>query len=86
MSDTKIAPDLPRTALHIARRLAAVRSELFGKDGHSRMAKRIGVPVQSWRNFERGVAAPPDIILTVIVLFDVEPQWLLNGEGPTFRA
>lgn len=86
MSGAKIGLDLSRPDLGIARRLAALRLELFGENGHADIAKCIGVPVRSWKNFENGVTAPSDVMLKVLVLFNVEPNWLLNGKGPTFRG
>ena len=86
MFTTKASVPQTRASIRIAQRLATVRSELFGESGQPDIAKHVGVPVQSWRNFEGGVTAPPEVILKVLVLFAVEPNWLLNGEGPTFRA
>jgi transcriptional regulator with XRE-family HTH domain len=66
-------------------RLAALRSELFGERGGPEMARRLGVPVRTWYNYEHGVTIPADVLLNIIELTSVEPAWLLKGEGPKFR-
>ncbi len=74
-----------RPKLALARRLAALRSELFGERGESEMAKLAGIPVRTWHNYETGVTVPAEIILKIIVATSVEPGWLLNGADPRFR-
>jgi hypothetical protein len=49
------------------------------------MAAWLGVPARSWYNYERGMAIPGTVILKIIVVFSVEPEWLLHGTGPRFR-
>jgi DNA-binding transcriptional regulator YiaG len=86
MFPTKTAPTLSRPTLAIADRLAAIRLERFGEDGQPAMAKRIGVPVLTWNNFECGVSVPAEFILKVLALLEVEPEWLLYGAGPKYRS
>jgi hypothetical protein len=69
----------------LAVRLAHLRIELFGKEGTPEMAKRLGIPCQTWKNYEAGVIVPAVIILMLIELTSVEPRWLLNGDGPMFQ-
>jgi hypothetical protein len=50
------------------------------------MARRLGIPVRTWYNYEGGVTVPAEVILKIIELTSVEPAWLLHGEGPRFRT
>jgi phage repressor protein C with HTH and peptisase S24 domain len=50
------------------------------------MARRLGIPVRTWYNYEGGVTVPAEVILKIIELTTVEPVWLLHGEGPKFRT
>jgi phage repressor protein C with HTH and peptisase S24 domain len=49
------------------------------------MARRLGIPVRTWYNYEGGVTVPAEVILKTIELTSVEAVWLLHGEGPKFR-
>jgi len=49
------------------------------------MARRLGIPVRTWYNYEGGVTVPAEVILKIIELTSVEAGWLLHGEGPKFR-
>jgi phage repressor protein C with HTH and peptisase S24 domain len=49
------------------------------------MARRLGIPVRTWYNYEGGVTVPAEVILKIIELTNVEAVWLLHGEGPKFR-
>ena len=49
------------------------------------MARRLGIPVRTWYNYEAGVTVPAEVILKIIELTSVEPIWLLHGKGPKFR-
>jgi hypothetical protein len=69
----------------LAARLAHLRIEVFGTEGRPEMAKRLGIPCQTWNNYEAGVIVPGVIILMLIELTSVEPRWLLNGAGPMFQ-
>jgi hypothetical protein len=50
------------------------------------MARRLGIPVRTWYNYEGGVTVPAEVILKIIELTSVEPVWLLHGKGPKFRS
>ena len=45
------------------------------------MARRLGIPVRTWYNYEGGVTVPAEVILKIIELTSVEAGWLLHGEG-----
>ena len=49
------------------------------------MARRLGIPVRTWYNYEGGVTVPAEVILKIIELTSVEAGWLLHGEEPRFR-
>jgi Peptidase S24-like len=85
MARRKTLPESVRAKLALAERLAALRSELFGDRGGPEMARRLGIPVRTWYNYEGGVTVPAEVALKIIELTSVEPAWLLHGEGPKFR-
>jgi len=85
MARRKTLPESVRAKLALAERLAALRSELFGDRGGPEMARRLGIPVRTWYNYEGGVTVPAEVILKIIELTSVEAGWLLHGEEPKFR-
>ena len=85
MARRKTLPESVRAKLALAERLAQLRSELYGDRGGPEMARRLGIPVRTWYNYEGGVTVPAEVILKIIELTSVEAVWLLHGEGPKFR-
>src|SRR6516225_6368588 len=85
MARRKTLPESVRAKLALAERLASLRSELFGERGGPEMARRLGIPVRTWYNYEAGVTVPAEVILKIIELTSIEPSWLLHGKGPKFR-
>jgi DNA-binding transcriptional regulator YiaG len=85
MARRKTHPESIRAKLALAERFAALRTELFGERGGPEMARRLGIPVRTWYNYEGGVTIPVEVALKIIELTSVEPAWLLHGEGPKFR-
>ena len=85
MARRKTLPESVRAKLALAERLASLRSELFGERGGPEMARRLGIPVRTWYNYEAGVTVPAEVILRIIELTSIEPTWLLHGKGPKFR-
>jgi hypothetical protein len=67
-------------------RIREVRLERYGEGGIPTLAEALKIPARTWLNFEGGVAAPASVILQFIELTDVEPHWLLTGEGERYRA
>lgn len=86
MARRKTLPESVRAKLDLAERLAQLRLELFGDRGGPEMARRLGIPVRTWYNYEGGVTVPAEVVLKIIELTAVEPGWLLNGKGPKFRS
>ena len=85
MARRKTLPESVRAKLALAERLAALRLELFGDRGGPEMARRLGIPVRTWYNYEGGVTVPAEVVLKIIELTAVEAGWLLHGEEPKFR-
>ena len=85
MARRKTLPESVRAKMALAERLASLRSELFGERGGPEMARRLGIPVRTWYNYEAGVTVPAEVILKIIELTSIEPSWLLHGKGPKFR-
>jgi hypothetical protein len=85
MARRKTLPESVRAKMALAERLAALRLELYGDRGGPEMARRLGIPVRTWYNYEGGVTVPAEVILKIIELTAVEAGWLLHGEEPKFR-
>ncbi len=85
MARRKTLPESVRAKVALAERLGSLRSELFGDRGGPEMARRLGIPVRTWYNYEGGVTVPAEVVLKIIELTSVEPAWLLHGKGPKFR-
>jgi transcriptional regulator with XRE-family HTH domain len=86
MARRKNLPETVRTKCHLAERLREIRTELFGERGGSEMARRLGVPIRTWYNYESGVTVPAEVLLRFLELTSVEPLWLLHGRGEKFRT
>lgn len=65
----------------LAYRVREIRQDLYGEDGLETLARALGVPAETWRNYERGVTMPADMVLEFIVVTGADPRWLLTGEG-----
>jgi hypothetical protein len=70
----------------LALRLRTIREELFGEDGIPTLARALGIPDQTWSNYEQGIAVPGYIVLAVIEHTGVDPHWLLTGEGERYTV
>jgi hypothetical protein len=85
MARRKNRPETVREKFCLAERLRQVRVDLYGERGGSEMARRLGVPIRTWYNYESGVTVPAEVLLRFLELTQVEPRWLLHGTGPLFR-
>jgi hypothetical protein len=70
---------------HLASRVREIRLEIFGDDGVANLAKSINIPARTWEHFENGVTIPARILLLFIRITEVEPLWLLTGDGERYR-
>jgi hypothetical protein len=86
MARRKNLPEAVRVKSHLSERVRQVRVELFGERGGSEMARRLGLPIRTWYNYEAGVTVPAEVLLRFVELTAVEPLWLLHGRGPKFRT
>jgi hypothetical protein len=68
----------------LAARLREIREDLYGEHGAQFLADDLGVPLQTWMNFESGVIIPAKIVLKLIVATNVNPGWLLSGKGEKY--
>ena len=62
-------------------RIREIRRDLYGDDGIKALAGALGIPPDTWGNYERGVTMPAKILLEFLVLTYADPGWLLTGEG-----
>jgi phage repressor protein C with HTH and peptisase S24 domain len=85
MARRKNQPEAVRVKCYLAERLRQVRVDLYGERGGSEMARRLGLPVRTWYNYEAGVTVPAEVLLRFVELTSVEPMWLLHGRGPQYR-
>ena len=85
MARRKNLPESVRIKCDLSERLREIRTELHGERGGSEMARRLGLPIRTWYNYESGVTIPAEVILKFVELTSVEPLWLLHGEGSKFR-
>jgi len=86
MARRKTLPDSIQAKYALAERLRALRAELYGERGGPELARRLGLPIRTWYNYESGVTVPAEVVLKIIELTSVEPIWLLHGQGPKFRS
>lgn len=85
MARKKTPAEVAAAKNSLGARLAIIRDELFGARGGPEMARRLGIPVRSWYNYEEGITVPGEVILRFMELTAVEPMWLLHGREPKFR-
>jgi hypothetical protein len=75
----------------IGRRLVSFRrricgeAPLSGDHAQHRLLAPLLTQCETWRGWERGTKIPGDVVLRLIVEFNVSPEWLLLGAGPMFR-
>jgi hypothetical protein len=70
----------------LGQRVREIRAELYGENGGPLLAAAVGVPHRTWVNYEAGVTIPGLVILRLIEATNVEPHWLLTGEGAKYRG
>src|SRR3954447_371812 len=69
----------------LSRRLREIRQELFGDHGGPELARRLNLPARTWYNYETGVTVPAEVLLGFIEQTNVNPTYLVSGEGPKYR-
>jgi len=68
----------------VAERLARIRKEAYGERGRSEFARALGIPLTSYLNYENGRVPPIEIVVKMMALTRVNPQWLLHGKRPQY--
>jgi hypothetical protein len=72
--------NIVRSNLALVKRVRNVREHLYGDDAAT-LAAALGLPTETWLNYERGVTMPAVVLLKLIELTGAAPRWLLTGEG-----
>jgi phage repressor protein C with HTH and peptisase S24 domain len=85
MARCKSSPEVVRTKCELAHRLKEIRTEQYGERGGPELARRLNLPIRTWYNYETGVTVPSEVLLRFIELTEVEPHWLLYGQGSKYR-
>jgi hypothetical protein len=44
------------------------------------------VRANTWRNYERGITMPAEVLLEFMMLTGADPDWLLTGDGERIRS
>jgi len=68
----------------VAERLALIRKEAYGERGRSEFARALGIPLTSYLNYENGRVPPIEVVVKMMALTRVNPQWLLHGKKPQY--
>src|SRR4028119_1498977 len=58
MARRKNLPEAVQTKASLSEQLRAIRAELFGERGGPELARRLGIPIRTWYNYESGVTVP----------------------------
>lgn len=77
-------PIIPDRRL-LAHRIHQVRVRCFGEQGVSHLTDLLGIPPQTWLNYEGGVSIPGEILLGFLLATNAELPWLVSAEGPMIR-
>ena len=68
----------------LAARLREIREDLYGEDGGQFLADALEIRLQTWLNYESGVVAPAYVVLQLLVMARINPDWLLTGQGAKY--
>ena len=74
MARQKNDPEIVNRKKDLAERIKQLRIRRFGERGGPELARRLGLPVRTWYNYENGVTIPAEILLD-----------FLNETGYTFK-
>lgn len=70
----------------LARRVRAIRREIYGEDGIPCLAEVMHLPARTWEHYEAGVTMPATVLLGFIELTGADPHWLLTGMGTRYQV
>ena len=65
----------------IGSRLRETRNDWYGEHGAQFFADALGIPLRIWLSYESGHRMTGDIMLRFLVMTQVNPEWLLSGQG-----
>ncbi len=82
---SKGTTDMTRTA-SLAQRIREVRTTLYGENGVEALTRILGIPTETWLNYERGVTMPAVVMLKFLEVTGTNPHWLLTGKGERLSA
>ena len=68
----------------LEQRLREIREDFYGTHGAQFIADAIGVPRETWMNYEQGVTIPGIVVLKLIDATGANPRWLLTGKGEKY--
>lgn len=70
----------------LAQRVREIRLERYGQHGGPLLAGSLDLPYRTWHHYENGCTIPAQTLLRFIEVTDVNPHWLLTGQGERYRA
>jgi hypothetical protein len=68
----------------LAQRVGQIRHARYGDAGGADLAEELGLPEETWANYESGVVMPAVVLLRFIEATGAHPHWLLTGEGERY--
>jgi len=68
----------------LAERIRELRLDFCGEAGAQFLADDLGIALETWTNYERGVTLPALVVLKLIDLTMASPRWLLTGKGSKY--
>jgi hypothetical protein len=68
----------------LADRVREVREDLYGPFGSHFLADALGIPRETWINYENGLTIPAGVILRLTHLSGASHSWLITGEGTKY--
>lgn len=73
-----------KSSLELSLRIRQIRHEVFGENGGPLLAQRLGLPFRTWAEFEASRTIPALAVLHFMELTNVNPRWLLTGQGDKY--
>lgn len=84
--DESTDPPGPSEIKHdLASRIREIRESLFGVHGGPLLASKLRIPFRTLHSYETGSTIPAHAILNFIEVTEVNPYWLLTGDGERFK-
>jgi hypothetical protein len=58
-----------------------IRQCLYGENGVDSLANALGIPAETWLNYERGITIPAQVLLDFLAVTGVDLNWLRTGDS-----